>query len=63
METPTFTGPMRAALLVYTRQQIGRVTPPAVTLLNLYSSLRNPLYESAPGLRFGRGDDCWPLEE
>ena len=46
-------------LLVYTRQQIWRVTLPAVTLLNLYSSLRNPLFESAPGLSTGRGDDCW----
>ena len=63
VETPTSSGPMWAALLVYTRQQIGRVTTTAVTLLNLYSSLWNPLYESAPGLCFGRGDDCWPLEE
>ena len=39
------------------------VPPTSLTLLNLYSSLRNPLYESAPGLCFGRGDDCWPLEE
>ena len=46
-------------LLVYTRQQIWRVTLPAVTLLNPYSSLRNPLFESAPGLSTGRGDDCW----
>ena len=50
---------MRAASPVYTRQQIWRVTLPAVTLLNPYSSLRNPLFESAPGLGTGRGDDCW----